>query len=71
MLSPTVLSVPACPCQALVSVRPLACQERRFSQLLNSTDTTERDAGMLPLLRPPGLVDVAWKLPSRLRSSSP
>jgi hypothetical protein len=52
-VQPTVLSVPAPPCQALVSVRPLACQERRFSHLLNSTDTTERDAGMLLLLRPP------------------
>ena len=37
----------------LVSMWPRACQERRFSQLLNSTDTTERDAGMLLLLRPP------------------
>jgi hypothetical protein len=52
-VQPTVLSVPAPPCQALVSVRPLACQGRRFSHLLNSTDTTERDAGMLLLLRPP------------------
>ena len=46
--------------------------EELLTTKLTTTDTTERDGGMLPLsARLPGLVDVARKLASRLRSSLP
>jgi hypothetical protein len=59
--------------QSLCQLNTVMAVEELLTTKLTTTDTTERDGGMLLLSARllPGLVDVARKLASRLRSSLP